>query len=109
MKILKLKIDTKNYWFKGLSAFTVIITFAILMLLGIAVIPMLPVKLLPSVVSRVISIDFNWPHASAANIENEVTSKIEGIVSSVQGVKKVSSNSSQGKGNLRIALDDNAN
>jgi len=66
-----------------LSSFSIIIIFIALMLLGITFIPMLNIRLNPSRQLQKINVSYNWHNASAKIIEQEVTSKLEGIFSTV--------------------------
>jgi multidrug efflux pump subunit AcrB len=90
-------------------AFSTIIVFTCLMFLGLFLIPRLPVKLNPSRKIPVVNISFSMPGQSALVIEAEVTSKLEGMLSRMKGVKQISSHSSNGSGNITIRLSGHAN
>lgn len=90
------------------SSFTLIVTFVCLSLIGLALAALLPVKLSPSSIMPGLTVSFNMPGNSARVIESEVTSKLEGILSRVNGIKSIRSTSDNGYGSLRIELDKHA-
>ncbi|MCC8070230.1 MAG: efflux RND transporter permease subunit [Bacteroidales bacterium] len=91
--------------FSRLSSFTVIVVCIALAMVGIAMIPLLPVKLVPSRSMPSLTVNFTMPNHSARVIESEVTSKLESMLSRVQGVKEISSTSSNNSGSISISLD----
>lgn len=92
-----------------LPAFSIIILFVILMIVGLAVIPLLSVQLEPSRTFNSVTVNFNWPKASSTMVEHEVTAKLEGVLSTVKGVKNIRSVSSDGYGYIQADLDDHVN
>lgn len=90
------------------SSFTLIVTFVCLSLVGLALVPLLPVKLSPSHDMPGLSVSFSMPGNSARVVETEVTSRLEGILSRVNGIKNISSTSDNGSGYIRIELDSHA-
>ncbi|GHT61511.1 multidrug efflux pump protein [Bacteroidia bacterium] len=92
-----------------LPAFSTIIIFVCLLILGLFLIPKLPVKLNPSRKLPVVYVSFSMGGQSAQVIEAEVTSKLEGMLSRIQGVKDISSYSSNGYGSITIRLSEHAN
>ncbi len=82
-----------------------IIPFICLALLGIAVLPLLTVKLAPSRNLPSLSVYYNMPNNSARVVEMEATSKLEGLLSRVRGLRKIRSNSSNGSGQITLELD----
>ncbi len=86
-----------------LSPFSVIIAFVALMLIGVSLVPYINLQLEPSRSLPTLGISYYWPDASAKVIEQEVTSKLEGLFNSVKGIKNITSVS--GKGNGRINLE----
>ena len=90
------------------SSFTLIVTFVCLSLIGLALASLLPVKLSPSSTLPGLTVSFSMPGNSARVIESEVTSKLEGMLSRVNGIKRISSTSDNGYGSLRIELDKHA-
>jgi multidrug efflux pump subunit AcrB len=87
------------------SPFTTILIFIILVMVGIALVPLLPFKLKPSETLPSITVSYYWQDADARVVEQEVTSVLEGVFSRVRGVKKTSSTSSVGGGNIYIEFD----
>ncbi len=92
-----------------LSSFSILIIFILLMIVGTSLLPLLNVQLTPSRSLPGLSVSYSWPDASARVIEQEVTSKLEGLFSSVKGVKDVSSVSSKGYGRINLLLKKSVN
>ena len=90
------------------SSFTLIVTFVCLSLVGLALMPLLPVKLSPSSTMPGLTVSFTMPGNSSRVIEAEVTSKLEGMLSRVNGIRNIYSTSDNGSGSLRIELDKHA-
>ena len=90
------------------SSFTLIVTFVCLSLVGLALMPLLPVKLSPSSTMPGLTVSFSMPGNSSRVVESEVTSKLEGMLSRVVGIKNIYSTSDNGSGSLRIELDKHA-
>lgn len=90
------------------SSFTIIVTFACLVLVGLALIPLLPVKLNPSRSLPGFTVRFSMPGASSRVVEMEATSKLESMLARIRGVKKLNSTSGNGFGSITIELDKHA-
>ena len=88
------------------SSFPTIIAFISLLILGLFMIPKLPVKLNPSKTIPVVNVSFSMPGQSARVIEMEVTSKLEAMLSRIKGVQEISSNSSNGSGRVTVRLSE---
>ena len=87
------------------SNFTLLLTLAILMVVGAALLPKIDVADSPQPrQGKTLTVTFSWPRASAKVIEQNVTSRIEGLVSSVKGVESVSSESYFGSGKVVATL-----
>ena len=100
----------KKGFLERIPSFSLILIMTVLMVIGAALIPMLRIAYKPTPKQGdELNVSFNWPGASPRVIEQEITSKIEGMVSSVVGVEKTSSTSSYGSGNVVIILKENAN
>ncbi|TKG94576.1 efflux RND transporter permease subunit [Puteibacter caeruleilacunae] len=84
------------------SSFSIIISFVALMIMGVSFIPMLNVQFEPSRTLPSLSVRYSWYNASARVIEQEVTTKLEGLFSVVNGVQEVNSTSSKGSGSINI-------
>lgn len=87
------------------SSFTLIVTFVCLSLVGLALVPLLPVKLSPSHDMPGLSVSFSMPGNSARVVETEVTSRLEGMLSRVNGIKNITSVSDNDGGYISIGLD----
>ena len=90
---------------KRLSSFTVIVSFACLALVGLALLPLLPVKLNPSRTLPGFTVSYAVPNTSARVVEMEVTSKLEAMLARINGVKKIESSSDNGSGSIQVELD----
>ena len=90
------------------SPFTLIVAFVCLSLVGLALMPMLPVKLSPSRTLPGLTVSFSMPGNSSRVIEAEVTSRLEGMLTRVKGVKNVNSTSDNGSGSITLELDKHA-
>jgi len=90
---------------KKASAFTLLVSFICIALVGLALIPLLPVKLNPSRTLPGFSVQFSMPGTSARVIEIEATSKLEAMLSRIKGVKNIYSTSGNGWGRITIDLD----
>ncbi|MBO4665030.1 MAG: efflux RND transporter permease subunit [Bacteroidaceae bacterium] len=86
-------------------SFSVILTMCILMIIGIALIPRLDISNKPRPrQGKTLNVSYSWSGASAKVIEQNVTSRIEGLCASVNGVESVSSESYFGSGHVSIQL-----
>lgn len=90
-------------------SFPILLTMCILMIIGVAMIPGLDISNKPRPrQGKTLTISYRWQGASAKVVEQNVTSRIEGLVSSVRGVEKVSSVSNFGSGTVTVQLKKNA-
>lgn len=87
---------------RGIPAFSVLLIMAALAVIGAAVLPMLDIQYTPTVAERNISVWFSWPGTSARLVEQQVTSRIEGAISTVSGCDGVYSRSSDGSGSVTV-------
>lgn len=93
-----------------ISRFTLLLTLAILMVVGCALIPKIDVADKPRPQQgKTLEVWYSWDGASAKVIEQNVTSRIEGLVSAVRDVESVKSVSYFGSGRVTIELKKNAN
>ncbi len=93
---------TKN---RGSSSFTLIVTFVCLSLVGLSLLPLLPVKLVPSQSLPSLTVSFTMAGNSSRVVEMEATSKLESMLSRVNGVKNIRSVSDNGSGKVTLELD----
>lgn len=85
--------------------FSILLTLCILLLIGVALIPGLDVADKPRPrQGSTLTISYSWKGASAKVIEQNVTSRIEGMVSAVSGVESVESVSYFGSGRVKVQL-----
>ena len=70
------------------SSYPIIMATIALMILGLALAPLLKVKLMPSRSLPSVSVYYNYGGANAAVADSEVTSKLEAIFSSLEGLIK---------------------
>lgn len=86
-------------------SFSIILTMCILMIVGIALIPRLDISNKPRPrQGKTLTVSYYWNGASAKVIEQNVTSVIEGLCASVNGVENVSSESYFGAGRVTVEL-----
>lgn len=90
------------------SPFTLIVTFVCLALVGLALVPLLPVKLNPSRTLPGFTVRFNMPGTSSRVVEMEATSKLESMLARIKGVKAMYSTSGNGYGSITVDLDKHA-
>ena len=90
------------------SPFTLIVAFVCLSLVGLALAPLLPVKLSPSRTLPGLTVSFTMPGNSSRVIEAEVTSRLEAMLTRVKGVKNVNSTSDNGSGSITLEMDKHA-
>lgn len=92
-----------------LSSFSVLIVFILLMIVGACLMPLLNIQLTPSRTLPGLTVSYNWPNASARVVEQEVTSRLEGLFSGMKGIKEVSSVSSKGYGYINLSFKKTVN
>jgi multidrug efflux pump subunit AcrB len=92
-----------------MSRFSVILAFVCVALAGIAFIPLLPIKLEPSYTLPRLSIRYTIPNYSSRVIEMEATSRLEAMLSRLEGVKEIRSTSGNGWGSISLEMDKHAN
>ena len=90
---------------KRFPSFTIIILAVCLSILGISVVPLLPVKLNSSRTLPQITVSCGLPNSSGRVVESEVTSKIEAMLSRIKGVKSISSVSMSGSSYVTLEFD----
>lgn len=91
------------------SAFTLIVAFLCVALVGLAFVPLLPIKLSPSRALPQLMVSYQMPGNSSRVIEMTVTSRLEAMLARVKGIKEISSTSSNGWGSIRLTLDKHTN
>ncbi|MBN2166680.1 MAG: efflux RND transporter permease subunit [Marinilabiliaceae bacterium] len=94
---------------KNISPFTIITTFIALSIIGIAVMPLLNLRMYPGRAKPAITISYSMQGANAVVIDTEVTSRLEGLLSRVTGLNKLTSRTSTGSGWINLEMDKNTN
>jgi multidrug efflux pump subunit AcrB len=89
------------------SSFSILIIFVLLTMVGMALLPRLNFCLQPFAGMQSLSIGVSWRNASPRVLEQEVTSKLEALVSRVRGIKEINSRSQQGYASIFLVLDKN--
>lgn len=79
-----------------------------LIIVGAAMIPLLSLQLNPTRYLPSITISYTWPEAPARVVEQEVTNSLEGILTTVSGIKKISSTTFSEGGSINVEFDRNA-
>ena len=87
-----------------IPSFSVLLIFAVLTVIGAAMLPSLNLQYLPRDKQQTMSVTFYWQDASARVIESEVTSRIEGYIASIKGISSISSMSRKEEGSINITL-----
>ncbi len=90
-----------------MSSFSILTTFICLAIIGAWLIPLLSVQLTTSRTSPLLKVKYVWHNASAKVLEQEVTSKLEGLFNVVRGVQEISSKSEKGSGTINIKFKKN--
>lgn len=84
------------------SSFSVNIGFLVLSIIGLALLPKLSVQLQPQSGGDQVFVRFSWYGMGAEVVEREVTSPIEGALSSLRGLQNISSSSYKGGGYISL-------
>ncbi|TAL60316.1 MAG: efflux RND transporter permease subunit [Bacteroidetes bacterium] len=98
-----MKVDSPHTSF--LSTFTVNILFVMLIIIGSGVIPLLSLQLNPTRYLPSLNITWTWPETPVRVVEQEVTTVLEGVLSTVTGVKKISSSTFNDGGMITVEFD----
>ena len=91
-----------------MNAFKVGLSFIILTLVGLLLLPELSLRLNPSQTNDSVQLSVSWPGASPLSLEQQVTRQLESGVATLQGIKKITSRSLKGYARIKILLDDAA-
>lgn len=87
-----------------LPAFSVILVFAVLTIVGAGMVPLLNLQYSPSQKEGELSVSYAWNGAPAKLVESEVTSRLEGLIVSISGVKSIESTSYKDWGRINVTL-----
>jgi len=83
--------------------FTSMVTLIIIILGGVAL-TRLPIDLLPEIAYPMLSINTEYGNAAPEEVEKLVTERVESAVSVIQGIKEVTSESSEGNSRVRVSF-----
>lgn len=83
-----------------LPSFSVILVFVVLLVAGAGIMPLISLQYRPTEKGKTLTVSYSWSGASARVIEAEVTSKLEGIISTLPGINDLSSVTSRGSGRI---------
>ncbi|MGL5682812.1 MAG: efflux RND transporter permease subunit [Marinifilaceae bacterium] len=90
-----------------LSSYTIICIFVVFTLLGIGMLPHISLQLQPTIPMPQFTVSYSWRGVSSELIEYEVTSKLEGVLSTVNGLTNIQSESSVGRGKIEMLFKQN--
>lgn len=90
------------------SAFSILVISLILMIIGAALIPRLPVHLVSTRTMPSLTVSFSWLNASPRLVEQEITAPLEGLLNTIRGVTRIESTSSTGGGFISLEFDKKA-
>ncbi|ABZ76877.1 acriflavin resistance protein [Shewanella halifaxensis HAW-EB4] len=77
----------------------------LLIVFGLVAFEKLPLREYPNIDPPVVSIQTNYRGASAAVVESRITQLVEDRISGVEGIKHISSSSSDGRSNVTLEFD----
>jgi multidrug efflux pump subunit AcrB len=97
------KVSSKYNYF---SSFTLIASFITLAIIGLALTPQLNLRLYPGRSKPSVTVSYQMKGANAVVIDSEVTSRLEGLFSRVEGLKKLTSRTSAGSGWITLEMDE---
>lgn len=89
---------------RGIPPLTALLVMAALSLVGLASLPRLNIQYTPTAPGRGISVSSSYPDASAEIVEAEVTSLLEGALSSLGGITDIASTSRKGSGSVTVGF-----
>lgn len=87
------------------SAFTTIVVFIVLVILGLALFPRISIHLKNTTVPPIISISYSYSGMPPRVVEQDVTSRLEGLFNTIRGVSNISSRSNVGYGSITLTFD----
>lgn len=77
----------------------------LLVIFGIVCFTMLPLREYPDIDTPVVSINTNYPGASAEIVESKITQMLEDRISGVEGIKSINSSSRNGRSSITIEFN----
>ncbi|MDX9773707.1 MAG: efflux RND transporter permease subunit [Bacteroidales bacterium] len=89
------------------SPFSLNIFFVVLIITGAAIMPLLSLQLNPTRFLPSLTVSYTWPDAAARVVEQQVTSVLEGVISTLPGVSRLSSTTNNESGEITVEFDRN--
>ena len=89
---------------RGISSFSVLLLMAVVAVVGIACLPRLKVQYTPTSSSSEITVQYSYFGASERTVESEVTSRLEGVLSTIREVTSTRSVSHDGGGYVNLTV-----
>jgi len=89
------------------SPFSLNIFFVVLIITGAAIMPLLSLQLNPSRFLPSLTVSYTWPDAAARVVEQQVTSVLEGVISTLPGVSRISSVTNNESGEITVEFNRN--
>ncbi|MFO7616100.1 MAG: efflux RND transporter permease subunit [Bacteroidales bacterium] len=86
-------------------AFSILVVALILMIIGAALIPRLPVHLVSTRTRPALTVSFSWSNAPPRLVEQEITAPLEGLLNTIRGVTRIESLSLTGRGSVTLEFD----
>ena len=93
---------------RKISAFSVLLLMTVAATVGLACMSMLRVQYAPAGTGHTLSISYSYPSASAKTVEADVTSVLEGVLSTIKSSTGIHSVSNDGGGSIEIEFDKHA-
>lgn len=90
-------------------SFQVRMLFILAAILGGLLLPFINLQLNPSPKVQKLSVTFNYPNTGPAEVERQVTSVLEGVLSRLEYLVEITSTSSDGQGEINLTFSDEAN
>ena len=94
---------------RNISSFSVLLLMAAAAVMGLACFPKLKLQYTPSVATKEITVSYSYPGASARIVEGQVTSKLEGVLSTIRSCAGISSHSDENGGYIKLETSRRAN
>ncbi|MDI3527572.1 MAG: hypothetical protein PWR03_1755 [Tenuifilum sp.] len=88
----------------GFRPYPVVLVFILFAILGIAVLPKLSLKLYPSKTGEMLFVNFYMFGSKPEAVEMQTTSRIESVISLIEGVKSIKSVSGEGWGEIDVEV-----
>ncbi len=82
-----------------------IVLSTVLILLGAVSLALLGIREFPAVDAPIISVSTSYPGASAEIIDSQITEPLEQVINGIDGIRVISSNSAEGRSNIRVEFD----